>query len=280
MTSKHFFLQDIFFLTALSAFFLLFRLGSGSLASWDEALYASVAKEIFQSGDWLHLTLNGSQWADKPPLGIWATAFFYRLFGVHEFSARFFSALCGIGAVLVTYLIGGKLFNRWVGFLGALVLLSSSQFIRYARFGMLDAPLVFFLSLSLYFFWRGYERNRYLIFSGISAGLAIMTKGFTGFLIFPITWLYCAFSGEFEILLRSSYWIGLMLAAGVALPWNLYEMIDHGHLFVNEVVIKHLFRRTLTSLDGHKGNFYFYIRTLVNKYHPWVLIGILDRKSV
>ncbi len=273
---KNLVLQDLLFLAALSGFFLLYRLGSGSLASWDEGLYASVAKEIFNSGDWFHLTLNGNPWADKPPLAIWATAFFYHAFGVNEFSARLFSALCGIGTVIVTYFIGERLFSRWTGFLGAFVLLSSSHFIRFARFGMLDAPLTFFLSLSLYFFWRGYERNRYLIFSGVSAGLAIMTKGFAGFLIFPITWLYCLISGEFEILLRSSYWVGLMLAAGVALPWNLYEMIHHRHLFMNEVVVKHLFQRTLTPLDGHQGNFYFHIRTLVNKYHPWVLVGIFS----
>lgn len=269
-------LQDVLFLTALSSFFLIFQLGSGSLASWDEAVYASVAREIFQSGNWLQLTFNGEPWSDKPPLAIWVTAFFYHLFGVNEFSARLFSALCGVGTVVATYLVGQKLFNRWIGFLGALVLLSSSHFIRCARFGMLDAPLTFFMTLSLYFFWRGYERNRYLIFSGIAAGLAIMVKGFGGFLIFPITWLYCIFSGEYEILLRSSYWVGLMVAAGIALPWNLYEMMSHGSLFMREVVVKHLFQRTFTVLDGHKGNFYFYIRTLVNKYHPWVLIGLFS----
>lgn len=268
--------RDSVFLLVLSAFFLLFRLGSGSLASWDEAVYASVAKEIFQSGRWFHLTLNHELWADKPPLAIWATALFYKWFGLNEFSARLFSALCGIATVWVTYLIGEKLFNRWTGFLGALVLLSSSHFIRFSRFGVLDVPVTLFLSLAFYFFWRGFERNRYLIFSGIAAGLAIMTKGIVGLLIFPVCWLYCLFSGEAEILLRSSYWVGLMIAVGIALPWNLYELIDHGRVYLSDVVVKHLFSRTLTVLDGHKGNPFFYIRTLVNKYHPWVLVGIVS----
>ena len=268
--------QDILFLFLLSSFFLVFYLGNGSLASWDEAVYACISKEIFQSGNWLNITLDGKSWSDKPPLAFWATAFFYKLFGLNEFSARLFSGLCGVGVVLVTYLFGTRLLNRWVAFLGALVLLSSSHFIRFTRFGMLDAPLTFFLSLALYFFWSGREKNRYLIFSGVAIGLALMTKGFAALLIFPIIWLYCWWADELEVLTRSSYWIGVMVAVAIALPWNLYELFTHRGDFMQNVVIKHLILRTSTPLDGHVGSYYFYIRTLVNKYHPWVLIGIFS----
>ncbi|MGH7197603.1 MAG: ArnT family glycosyltransferase [Candidatus Omnitrophota bacterium] len=266
--------KDLLFLFFLSGFFLLFNLGEGSLASWDEAIYASVAKEIVQSGDWFHLTLAGQPWADKPPLCLWMTAFFYHLFGINEFSARLFSALSGVGTVFITYLLGTKLFGRWTGFLGALALLSSSHYFRFARFGMMDAPLVFFLSLALYFFWLGQERNRYLIFSGVAIGLAVMAKGFAAFLIFPVIWLYCWWAGEGAVLMRSSYWIGVMIAAAIALPWNMYEMVANREAFMRDVVTKHLFQRTLSAVEGHAGNTYFYIRTLINKYHPWILVGI------
>ncbi len=267
--------QDAAFLLILSSFFLLFRLGSGSLASWDEGIYASVAKEIIRSGDWFRLTLGGSAWTDKPPLCVWATAFFYKIFGINEFSARLFSALCGIGTVILTYFFGRRLLGRWVGFLGALVLLSSSHYIHYARFGMTDAPLTFFFTLALYFFWRGYEKNRFLIFSGVAIGLAIMTKSFAGLLIFPIVWIYAAWSGEFVLLGRSSYWIGVMIAVAIALPWNIFEMVINHHQYMSEAWLKHL-SRTWASIDGHQGNYYYYIRTLVNKYHPWVLVGIVS----
>ncbi len=271
---KHTF-QDTAFLLALSSFFLLFRLGSGSLASWDEAIYACVAKGIIQSGDWFRLTLVGAPWTDKPPLAVWVTAFFYKIFGINEFAARLFSALCGIGTVLVTYFLGRKLLGRWVGFLGALVLLSSSHYIHYVRFGMTDGPLTFFLTLALYLFWLGYEKNRFLIFSGVAIGLAIMTKSFAGLLIFPIVWIYCAWAEEFEILARSSYWIGVMIAVAIALPWNIFEMVINRGQYMNEAWLKHL-SRAWTSLEGHQGNFYYYIRIMVNKYHPWVLVAIVS----
>ena len=211
-------LYEFFFLLVLSCVFFLWNLGKGSLASWDEAIYACVAKEIFQSGNWLRLTLEGAPWVDKPPLCIWAAALCYKLFGLNEFSARLFSCLLGIGTVLVTYLFGARLFGRWIGFLGALVLMSSSHFIHFSRFGVTDPPLVFFLSLSLYFFWLGREKNRYFIFSGIAIGLAVMTKSFAALIIFPITWIYCWWAGELKTLGKSSYWIGVILARKMGKP--------------------------------------------------------------
>ena len=269
-------LEDLFYLSVLSSVFLLTHLGTGSLASWDEAIYSTVAKEIVRSGHWFRLTLGGDAWVDKPPLVIWAMAFFYKLFGVHEFSARFFSALCGLGTVLVTYFFGRELLNRWAAWIGALVLLSSSHFFRFARFGMTDTPLTFFILLSFYFFWKGRLKNRYLIFSGIALGLAVMTKGLAAFVAFPIIWFFCWFSDELDVLSRSPYWIGVMIAVAIALPWNIYEMVVNRDAFVSEVLWKHLFLRSFTVLDGHAGSPYFYIRTRVNKYHPWILVGIFS----
>ncbi|MDP8259085.1 MAG: glycosyltransferase family 39 protein, partial [Candidatus Aadella gelida] len=88
--------RDILILLAVTAFVFIFRLGSGSLSSWDEAFYAEVSREITGSGNWIDLTWTGVPWSDKPPLYMWMTACFYKIFGINEFSARFFSAIAGI----------------------------------------------------------------------------------------------------------------------------------------------------------------------------------------
>ena len=45
-------------LILIAAFALLWKLGAGSLAAWDEAIYAQVSKEIVQGEGWL--TLHGN----------------------------------------------------------------------------------------------------------------------------------------------------------------------------------------------------------------------------
>ena len=246
------------------------------MASWDEAIYASVAKEVVQSGDWLRLTLSGTLWFDKPPLAIWVTALFYKLLGVNEFSARLFSALCGVGCVITTYYLGRELMNRWVGFIGALILLSTSHFLRFSRFGMMDAPLTFFMTLALSFFWLGHFKNRYLIFSGIAIGLGVMTKGFAALLVFPVIGVYCWASGRLALLARPSYWTGVLIAVLIVFPWHAYQFWMYHDVFLKDVVLKHLVTRTTTALDGHFGSWYFYLRVLVNKFHPWILIAIFS----
>ncbi|MEO1447748.1 MAG: glycosyltransferase family 39 protein, partial [Cyanobacteria bacterium J06635_11] len=95
----------------LIAFTMLFwRLGAESLNDWDEAIYAQVAKEIVNSGDWLTLHWGYEVWFHKPPLFMWVTATFFKLFEVNEFWARVPSALSGFGLVGCTYLIACKLY--------------------------------------------------------------------------------------------------------------------------------------------------------------------------
>ena len=269
-------LRDVLFLFASAAFFLLVRLGFGSLASWDEALYAGVAKDMVTLGNWFTLTLGGDPWFDKPPLSMWMTAFFYKIFGINEFSARLFSALCGIGTVLVTYFIGRRFFSRWTGFVSALVLLSSLHFIRFSKFGMTDSPFVFFFSTALYMFWLGRESEKYFLASGAFLGLAFMTKSFAALWFFPVVLVYAVSTREMRVFLNSRFWIGILILVGISTPWYAYGAVTGGEGFLNSTIFKNLFTRSLSSIDGHSGNWYFYIRTMVNKYHPWILIGIVS----
>ena len=267
--------QDLFFLIPLSLFIFIFRLGTGALASWDEAIYASVAKEVLQSGQWLRPTLMGNIWLEKPPLCIWATALCFKLFGINEFAARIFSAACGAGTVIATYFLGRRLFNRWTGFLGALVLLTSSHFIRFSRFGVMDAPLTLFVTLAFYFFWSGRRRERDLVFSGLAFALAFMVKGPAAFFIPLVTWLYCWVARDRDVLRRPLYWAGLAAAVAVIAAWSIYQAVFFHDVLAADVSL-HFFRRLTETLDGHAGGIFFYLRVLVNKFHPWILIGIFS----
>ncbi|MCG3175302.1 MAG: Undecaprenyl phosphate-alpha-4-amino-4-deoxy-L-arabinose arabinosyl transferase [Candidatus Omnitrophica bacterium] len=265
---------DLLYVSAVSLLFMLVGLGNGSLASWDEALYAAVSKGILQSGDWLRFNLAGEPWSDKPPGCLWATAVLFKFFGASEFTARVFSAACGALAVVVTYALGTRLFGRWTGLLGALVLLSAKHYLRLSRFGMMDAPLVLCVVLVFYGFWRGREQGRYDLMAGAALGAGLFVKGFAILTVLPLFFVYGLLARDFSWIRRPTAWAGLGLAAVLALPWNLYEMTANRESFMTDVVVKHLVTRTTQVVDGHQGNWYFYIRTMINKYHPWMLITV------
>jgi 4-amino-4-deoxy-L-arabinose transferase-like glycosyltransferase len=64
----------------------------------DEGRYAEIPREMTVSGDRVTPRLDGLKYFEKPPLIYWATAATYSVFGVTEWTARFwpcaFAFLC------------------------------------------------------------------------------------------------------------------------------------------------------------------------------------------
>lgn len=271
--------RDLIFLTAVGFFFCLWNLGGGSLASWDEAQYAQVAKEIVHTGDWMYLKFLGADWYVKPPLAIWVTAAFFKLCGVGEFAARLYSALTGVGTVLITYVIGRFIADRKTALFGSGVLLSSTDFLHFSRWGMMDVPNLFFFSASVAFFLkaaRGDEgtgrSDAWFTAFAAAFGAAFMTKGPVVLLVPVIFILYSVWTGEWGYLRSPFFWASFVLAAICIVPWHASAYFHNPNAFLNDYVGTHWLRRSAEAIEGHSAGWYFYIRTLINKFHPWVVL--------
>lgn len=266
--------QDILFLLIASACVCIPTLGKGSLASWDEAYYAIVSREIFRSGDWVHLKYFNTDFYDKPPLYMWVSAFFYKLFGVNEFSSRLGSSLSGIGVILTTYGIGLKLLNRTAAIAGAGILLSSTDFLHYARWGTLDIMNLLFFSLTIFFYFKSSEKPQFWLGVWLASAAAIMTKG----LLISLAWMLIfgdmLLRRNFSALKSKHFWFGIMLMIIAIFPWHWAVFKSNSQAFIHDIVQKHYLTRTTQAVEGHTGNYYFYIRTLINKYHPWIIAAI------
>ncbi len=109
--------MHIWWLIALLSFMLLFRLGSSPIYILDEAKNAQCAREMLQHNDWVVPTFNGELRTDKPVLHYYFMMIAYKVFGINEFSARFFSAILGVLTVIITYYIRhGRLCKAGQGF--------------------------------------------------------------------------------------------------------------------------------------------------------------------
>ncbi|MGB3693923.1 MAG: glycosyltransferase family 39 protein [Spirulinaceae cyanobacterium] len=220
-------------LLVLSAIVLLWKLGQGSLKDWDEAIYAQIAKEIVQSGDWLTLHWGYYPWFHKPPLFMWVTALFYRLFEVNEFWARAASAFSGISLVILTYLLGKLVYDKTAGFFAAIVLLTSYRFVGYSRFGTTDMMLALFVYLAVYAYLKlKDEQPKWWYLVWVACGLAFMTKGIAS-LVAPIT-IFLALLLEKKLISTiktKHFWQGFILASILVLPWHLAVYFQHGQVF-------------------------------------------------
>ena len=267
--------RDITIIFVFAAVILLFNLGAGSLSSWDEALYAQVSREVLENGSWMDLTWGGLAWSDKPPLYMWATAFFYNVFGVNEFSVRLFSALSGIFLALVTYLLGARIFTRRVGMMSAIMLASIYHFIWMAKSGTMDVSFTLFLALSIYFFLISEEKRFFIMCSFLFFGLAFMTKG-VGALIAPaIIGCYVLVTGSWRKVLDRYFAAGVLIFLLIAGSWYVTEIFNYGGSFLRGQFFQHLVQRTTSTMDGHQGSWLTYINVVLYKGKPWGACGLI-----
>ena len=83
----------------------------------EESRWASAAREMIATGDWIVPRQQGTVFPERPPLGSWAMALVALVHGdVDLVAIRLPSALATLALVLLIYLYA----RRWVGRLGSL----------------------------------------------------------------------------------------------------------------------------------------------------------------
>jgi len=147
-------------LAALAAAMFFANLGGAHLWDVDEAIFSQAAKEMLQRGDYVTPYFNGGIFPDKPGMMYWLMISAYKVFGTTEFAARFWSAVFGVGSVLVTYRLGRLMFSPGVAFWSGLMLATCINFNVIARAATPDAFLTFFCSLAVLVFVSGTAKAR------------------------------------------------------------------------------------------------------------------------
>ncbi|MFM7738873.1 MAG: ArnT family glycosyltransferase, partial [Planctomycetota bacterium] len=186
-------------LVALSGSIFFLNLGSARLWDRDEPRNAGCAAEMLERGDWVTPIFNDQLRHQKPALLYWLIMSAYGMFGVNEFAARFWSALLGVGTVLLTWSMGVRLFGRATGFWSGLILATMLMFGVASRAATPDAPLIFFMTAGLCcFVWLSFrpadsaedeasfsgfpQETKKVVAINALLGLAVLAKG-------PIGWV-------------------------------------------------------------------------------------------
>jgi len=207
--------------TLLAALALLPLLGHKPLTDWDEAIYAEVSREMLHSS-WLVLHWNYALWLEKPPLMLWVTALFFKLFGVTEFWARAASALSGVAIVGLLHGWLARSRDALAAWFSTAILLATFGFLHACHTGEMDV----LLSLGCVIAVMGLAQidegqvNGWWAF-WIGFAIATMTKGAAA-IVLPVTAIALAVVQRWRAgHLRAPFYLGLALFLALALPWHL-----------------------------------------------------------
>lgn len=218
------------------AFILFWDLGLPYLTNWDEAWYADIARNMINTGNLITPVWNKESFFDKPPLYFWLSALVFKSLGISEFSARFFSAISGLGVGIIIYFLTQFLFNKKIAILSLIIFSSTIGFLYRARTGNLEALLTFFILLSIFSFYKGHKAlsRRWFLVMGISLGLGFLTKGAIIF-IFPILAMVNLFlRKEHRILSSPSFWGGIFLGVIIPILWISISWYINGQEFIRQ----------------------------------------------
>lgn len=260
----------VLLLVCLTLFF--FRLGGVPLFDRDEGLHAVTSKEMVLGGDWITTKFNGENFYDKPVFFNWLVALSFKALGFTEFAARLPAAILGLGCVIVTYLLGRRMVDPPTGFLGAMILATSPEFIILSRAVVHDISLVFFITLALFFYYAGFtsekHRNVYLPLCYAALGCAVLSKGPIG-VILPglIIASFLTLTGKLHFLKEMQLGRGIVIFLAVAAPWYILISLrneDYVNYFVNLN-----FSYFFSPKAVHARPFLYYLPILLGGFSPW-----------
>ena len=261
-------------LLASALFFV--NLGGPGLFDADEPAYAGAAREMLERGDWVTPYFNGQPRFDKPILFYWLILLSYRIFGITEFAVRFWSALAGVGLVVLLWRAARRRMGDeaalWTGVAFSANLLTALL----ARAAVTDMLLTFFVTAAILAGLTAVEQpdpaNRWPA-RGMWAAMALaaLVKGPVG-LVVPAMALGGCLVVLREVragLRRLVPWEGPVLFLLIAAPWYVLALWANGWAFIEGFVIKHHVTRYTGVISSHAGPLWFYLPVVLVGFFPW-----------
>ena len=228
---------------ALIAFLLFFRLGRPDVTS-DDATYAFRAINLV---DFMYSEKQTTplQWFnplpawtalsfhDAPPAAFYIQHFFFKLFGVSTLVSRLPAALAGLMTAIFLCLVVNFKFGRRTAILSLLIVGSLTPFYWLQRLGYLESLMMPFLLASFYFFLRAQKEPTSYLWSGLTLGLALLTK-YTALFLLPAYLAYLLLFNRTAFRQLKLWLAGLIMIVVVSpvIVYNFMMLQTRGHFDV------------------------------------------------
>ena len=288
-------LRGLYLILFVGLVLCFWQLGSTGLVDETPPKFASAARGMSVTGDWLTPRANGIPRFDKPPLIYWFMGLVYSMPGqetwdpLGTWAARFPSAFSSLlvmlflGDTVMRWPQKNEVFPRRTGIITALAFGLSPLVLIWSRIAVSDALLCSTLAISMILQWRCYVRpsGSSWVYAWIALGFAVLTKGPVALVLMGMTLLMFALAqGEFSFLCNRLRPIpGLLITALISLPWYLLELVAEGQPFWDSFFGYHNFQRFTSVVNSHQEPWWFFGLILVIAslpFTPLLLQGIAN----
>ena len=125
-----------------------------------ESNYALTAKEMLLNHNYLSPQIFGHYWYDKPIFYYWELIVAFKLFGISDFGARFFSSLLALCNLYLIYRFVKSQTNHIIAITSAIIVSVSAEYWIIAKSVITDMTLGLYFNAILMSFYIGYIRHK------------------------------------------------------------------------------------------------------------------------
>ena len=241
----------------------------------DAGKYATVSKEIFQNGNFIHLTVHGEPYDQKPPLLFWLGALGFTLGGISNFWFKFPVLLLVFFGFYSAYGLGRSLYNRRVGLLTAFLMAFSLIYTLYTMDIHTDTPLQVFITFAL---WQLSEfiqtrKNKHWVLGFTGIGFAMLCKGPIGAVIpaFAVVG-HILLKKDFRFLADYRWYLGILLSFAIVSP----ALIGLVNQFGRDGIVFFFWDNNVGRFAGTyvqpNSDPFFFVHNLLYLFLPWSLL--------
>ncbi len=267
-------------LLAVGGLLMLYFGGLGALPYFepDEGRYTEIPREMLALKDFVLPRLNGVLYFEKPPLYYWLNALSIEVFGVSEFSSRFWSAALGLLGLIPAFALGAKAGSRLTGRWAAIILGTSPLYLALAHLTIIDMTLTFFFTATLACFYLASEEVRppkipwlwYGMFA--AAACTVLAKGLIGVALpGAIAFAYLLFGNRWAVLKKVPWVSGSALFLLLAAPWHILAALRDPD-FLHFYFVREHFLRFLTTIHARTEPWWFFVPVVIWALLPWTAL--------
>lgn len=253
--------ENIVFWLIIAILLFIPFLGNVHLFDWDEINFAEIAREMIVSNNYAQPQINFQSFTEKPPLFFWLQVLSMKLWGINDYAARFPNAILSLVILPMLYFLGKIIRSRQFGTYWALAYSASFLPHLYFKSGIIDPWYNAFIFAAIVAFYAAITKSTnqkwLFLWSGVSLGLAILTKGPVALFLFGFTILVFVALRFKTIKLSLLHLIGWAFAMLLTTSlWLLYDFWKNGDTFLIALTIRQW--ELLTTKDAGHGGFFLY----------------------
>jgi 4-amino-4-deoxy-L-arabinose transferase-like glycosyltransferase len=253
------------------------KLGALGLTGPDEPRYASIARNMAESNDWVTPRLDGKPWFEKPILYYWEAAASFKVLGENDYAARFPSALAAILAAAAMCWVAWRFYSAATTVLVLLMMPTAIGIIGFSHAATPDmtfaGTLCAAMALGAEIVVAVKPRIWYCVGFGFFIGLATLAKGPAAILLAGgAALLWGVVTGHWKRAFRLAHPVAAVVFLFTAVPW--YALCSARNPdFLHTFFVMHNVERFTSPVFHHTQPFWYYVPVMIACLLPWTALA-------